>query len=183
GLGVSLVPSVLGRRTISLSKFTSGTFSATFHALTSFAKSWALVTTPFSGISLASFSSSIEPIQVLVAWSGVGAARATPAARNITAARASHLHNDIARLLEPSCHWQRNKPNEKMLGKQANRLDSPPGFIVAKAKLPGPPARTLKRGKPGWRPRSASAAGSALTIFRSPWNHYLGECLPFSSAT
>src|SRR5262249_238398 len=140
GLGVSLVPSVLGRRTISLSKFTSGTFSATFHALTSFAKSWALVTTPFSGISLASFSSSIEPIQVLVAWSGVGAARATPAARNITAARASHLHNDIARLLEPSCHWQRNKPK-------------------AKAKLPGPPARTWKRGKPGGRPRSASAAG------------------------
>src|SRR5262249_13574803 len=27
----------------------------------------------------------------------------------------------------------------------------------AKAKLPGPPARTLKLGKPGWRPRSASA--------------------------
>jgi len=29
------------------------------------------------------------------------------------------------------------------------------------AKLPGPPARTLKLGKPGWRPRSASAVGSA----------------------
>src|SRR5262249_31586514 len=27
----------------------------------------------------------------------------------------------------------------------------------AKAKLPGPPARSLKLGKPGWRPRSASA--------------------------
>ena len=27
------------------------------------------------------------------------------------------------------------------------------------AKLPGPPARTLKLGKPGWRPRSASAPG------------------------
>src|SRR6516162_3249684 len=31
----------------------------------------------------------------------------------------------------------------------------------AKAKLPGTPARTLKLGKPGWRPRSASAVGSA----------------------
>ena len=29
------------------------------------------------------------------------------------------------------------------------------------AKLPGPPARTLKLEKPGWRPRSASAVGSA----------------------
>lgn len=28
-----------------------------------------------------------------------------------------------------------------------------------KAKLPGPPARTLKLGKPGWRSRSASAVG------------------------
>ncbi len=27
------------------------------------------------------------------------------------------------------------------------------------AKLPGPPAKTLKRGKPGWRPQSASAVG------------------------
>src|SRR5689334_12913302 len=31
----------------------------------------------------------------------------------------------------------------------------------AQAKLPGPPARTLKLGNPGWRPRSASAVGSA----------------------
>src|SRR5262249_26321828 len=30
-----------------------------------------------------------------------------------------------------------------------------------KDKLPGPPARTLKLAKPGWRPRSASAVGSA----------------------
>src|SRR5262245_56443454 len=30
----------------------------------------------------------------------------------------------------------------------------------AKAKLPGPPARTLPLGKPAWRPRSASAVGS-----------------------
>src|SRR5262245_23066023 len=28
-----------------------------------------------------------------------------------------------------------------------------------RAKLPGPPATTLKLDKPGWRPRSASAAG------------------------
>jgi hypothetical protein len=33
----------------------------------------------------------------------------------------------------------------------------------ARAKLPGPPARTLKREKPGWRPGSASAVGSALS--------------------
>src|SRR5205085_2014919 len=31
----------------------------------------------------------------------------------------------------------------------------------AAAELPGPPARTSTRGKPGWRPRSASAVGSA----------------------
>src|SRR5262249_25343853 len=36
-----------------------------------------------------------------------------------------------------------------------------------KAKLPGPPARTLKHEKPGRRPRSASAAGSARSRFRS----------------
>src|SRR5215831_7514364 len=100
-LSVSLLPSVLATRTISLSKFTSGTLSATFHALTSFSKSLAFVMTPFLGISLASFSSSIEPIQVLVALSGVGAATVTPAARNITAARETHLHNDIGLLLEP----------------------------------------------------------------------------------
>src|SRR6516164_9189348 len=40
----------------------------------------------------------------------------------------------------------------------------------AKAKLPGPPARTLKRGKPGWRPRSASADGSAKTIYDVPFS-------------
>src|SRR4051794_28974707 len=33
------------------------------------------------------------------------------------------------------------------------------------AKLPGLPARTLKVGKPGWRPRSASAVGSAACAF------------------
>src|SRR5262249_38843084 len=38
---------------------------------------------------------------------------------------------------------------------------TPPSRPNAKAKLPGPPARTLKRGKLGWRPRSASAVGSA----------------------
>jgi hypothetical protein len=42
----------------------------------------------------------------------------------------------------------------------------PLGIVVApsrntKAKLPWPPARTLKVGKPGWRPRSASTVGSA----------------------
>src|SRR5215510_1361341 len=35
----------------------------------------------------------------------------------------------------------------------------------AKAKLPGPPASTLKRGKPGWRPRSAPVVGSARIIY------------------
>src|SRR5215475_4366496 len=38
----------------------------------------------------------------------------------------------------------------------------------AKAKLPGPPARTLKLGKPGWRPRSASAVGSTLFVSLRP---------------
>src|SRR5262249_10337881 len=111
---VSLLPGVLATRTISLSKFTSGTLSATFHALTSFSKSLALVMTPFSGISLASFSSSTEPIQELVALSGIGAAPATPAARHSRAARETDLHNDMARLLEPSCYSQRNKPKESM---------------------------------------------------------------------
>src|SRR5262245_1376056 len=40
----------------------------------------------------------------------------------------------------------------------ATKICSRVGFIVlanATAKLPGPPARTLKLGKPGWRPRSA----------------------------
>src|SRR5262249_39776829 len=32
------------------------------------------------------------------------------------------------------------------------------------AKLPGPPARILKLGKPGWRPRSASAFGPACLL-------------------
>src|SRR5437660_1633621 len=36
------------------------------------------------------------------------------------------------------------------------------------AKLPGPPATTLKLGKPGWRPRSASAVGSARPFARQP---------------
>src|SRR5262249_9937710 len=121
-LSVSLLPAVLATRTISLSKFTSGTLSATFHALTSFSKSLALVMTPFSGISLASFSSSIEPIQVLVALSGVGAATATPAARNITAARESHLHIDIARLLELGCHSQRKKPSMRLAVKLRQAL-------------------------------------------------------------
>ena len=33
----------------------------------------------------------------------------------------------------------------------------------AKAKLPGPPARTLTLGKPPWRPRSASASRRVMT--------------------
>jgi clan AA aspartic protease len=33
------------------------------------------------------------------------------------------------------------------------------GQFNGTAKLPGPPARTLKLGKPGWRPRLASAVG------------------------
>src|SRR5262245_54551014 len=35
------------------------------------------------------------------------------------------------------------------------------------AKLPGPPARTLKLRKPGWRPRSASVVGSSPPRLRS----------------
>src|SRR5262249_8905181 len=47
---------------------------------------------------------------------------------------------------------------------------------------PGPRARTLKLEKPRWRPRPASGAGSALTNVCSPWDHYLGGCLPLTSA-
>jgi hypothetical protein len=36
------------------------------------------------------------------------------------------------------------------------------------AKLPGPPARTLKLEKPGWRPRSVSAVGSARCAYPCP---------------
>src|SRR5262249_28528345 len=36
------------------------------------------------------------------------------------------------------------------------------------AKLPGPPARTLRLEKPGWRPRSASAVGSARCAYPCP---------------
>src|SRR5262249_55484652 len=112
GFNFKTLPAVLATRTISLSKFTSGTFSATFHALTSFAKSLALVMTPFSGISLASLSSSTEPIQVLVGLIGVGSAAATPATRNITAARESHLRDNIVGLLERRRNSQRKKPNK-----------------------------------------------------------------------
>jgi len=35
---------------------------------------------------------------------------------------------------------------------------------LLEAKLPGPSAMTLKFGKPGWRPRLASAVCSAMTI-------------------
>src|SRR6266481_4317627 len=45
------------------------------------------------------------------------------------------------------------------------------------AKLPGPPARRLKLGKPGWRPRSASAAGSDQ---RNPrFSAYLAKVDPY----
>src|SRR5262249_35141883 len=36
------------------------------------------------------------------------------------------------------------------------------------AKLPGPPATTSCRAKPVWRPRSTSAAGSAMTVYAVP---------------
>src|SRR5262245_14970570 len=104
GFRFKTLPSVLATRTISLSKFTSGSFSATFHALISFSKSMALVMTPFSGISVASFLSSTEPFQVLVTLSGVGSAANTGPARNITAASESHLRDNIVGLLRPGCH-------------------------------------------------------------------------------
>ena len=45
-----------------------------------------------------------------------------------------------------------------------------------KAKLPGPPIRTLKLGKPGWRPRSASAGGSACLRIVGEQRHHGGVC-------
>jgi hypothetical protein len=45
-------------------------------------------------------------------------------------------------------------------------LGCDPALLTAErsAKLPGPPSRTLKLGKPGWRPRSASAVCSATSL-------------------
>ena len=51
-------------------------------------------------------------------------------------------------------------------GIHPRRIEWPQPY--AQAKLPGPPATTLKLGKPGWRPRSASAVGSARTIYDVP---------------
>src|SRR5262249_10718257 len=69
----------------SFSKLTSGTLSATFHALQRASQSLALVITPFSGMSFWSFSSSTDPFHILVGVIGVGAAEdrlATASASN-----------------------------------------------------------------------------------------------------
>src|SRR6516165_9826179 len=50
------------------------------------------------------------------------------------------------------------------LGPLPARISLRPSFLEAvnaQAKVPGPPATTFKRGKPGWRPRSDSAVRSA----------------------
>src|SRR6516165_10495017 len=89
--------------------------------------------------------------------------------------RTSELTNRIPSLLrsspwtrdrEPRCALRSDDTDARREARRCfGRSDrrAPP---KAKAKLPEPPARTLKRGKPGWRPRSASAVGS--TGVRSP---------------
>ena len=66
------------------------------------------------------------------------------------------------------CRMRSNSmPNASI--RQTRQLAKPVSSPNDKDKLPGPPATTSCRAKPGWRPRSASSVGSAwLAINATP---------------